>query len=150
MLNRQRVDTGLVIIANLANLLIAGIMLSRPFGLDRLGRVCGITLLVLGIPVIVAIVFNAATGREWWRIALLVPLVIFLLMELLFDYILNLPFRETSLLTPYLVAFYIAVIGMVGYAFSVGKPHGLITVVTYFIQLAATAYSYSQVGHGTG
>jgi hypothetical protein len=150
MLNRQTVDTGLVIIANLANLLVTGIMLSRPFGLHQLERACGITLLVLGIPVIIATIFNAATGREWWRIALLVPLVVFLVMELFFDYILNLNFRETSLLIPYLIAFYLALIGMVGYTFSVGKPHGLITVVTYFVQLAATAYSYSQVGHGTG
>lgn len=125
-------------------------MLSRPLGLNRLGRVFGITLLVLGIPIIIAIVFNAVTGREWWRMALPIPLVIFLVIELFFDYILNLNFRETGLLAPYLIAFYLALIGMVGYAFSVGRPHGFTTLVTYFIQLAATAYSYSQVGHGTG
>jgi hypothetical protein len=37
--------------------------------------------------------------------------------------------------------------GMIGYAFLVGRVFGFITLVTYFMQLAATAYSYAKVGY---
>jgi hypothetical protein len=38
--------------------------------------------------------------------------------------------------------------GMIGYTFVFGKLFGFITLATYFINLASTAYSYARVGHG--
>jgi hypothetical protein len=38
--------------------------------------------------------------------------------------------------------------GMIGYAFIVGKPFGFVTLATYFANLAATFYSFVRVGHG--
>ena len=146
--NYRTVDLIVFLCTNLFNLLITGIMLSRPFGLARLENILGITNLLLILPFSLAVILNFLGGREWWSYVLPVVIIVFLIVELLLDYVLQIPFRETRLLWPYLALFYLSAWMMIGYTFLVSKPYGFITLVTYFISLAATAYSYSQVGHG--
>ena len=147
-INYRTVDLVVFLCANFFNLFITGIMLSRPFGLARLENILGITNLLLILPFSLAVVLNFLGGREWWSYVLPVVTIVFLIVELLLDYVLQIPFRETRLLWPYLALFYLSAWMMIGYTFLVSKPYGFITLVTYFISLAATAYSYSQVGHG--
>jgi len=146
--NQRTVDLVVFICANLFNLFIFFIMLSRPFGLERLERVVGILNLLLVIPLTIAVILNFNAGRDWWTYVLPLVMIAFLIVELLLDYVLQIPFRETRLLWPYLALYYLSAWMMIGYTFLVSKPCGFITLVTYFISLAATAYSYSQVGHG--
>ena len=146
--NQRTVDLVVFICANLFNLFIFFIMLSRPFGLERLERVVGILNLLLVIPLTIAVILNFNAGRDWWTYVLPLVMIAFLIVELLLDYVLQIPFRETRLLWPYLALYYLSAWMMIGYTFLVSKPYGFITLVTYFISLAATAYSYSQVGHG--
>jgi hypothetical protein len=75
-------------------------------------------------------------------------MIAFLLLELLLDYVLQIPFRGTRLFWPYLALFYLSAWMMIGYSFLVDGVYGFITLITYFLSLGATAYSYSQVGHG--
>ena len=147
-INYRTVDLVVFLCANLFNLLITGIMLSRPFGLAQLENILGIIDILLIVPLSIAVVLNYLGGRDRWTYVLPVVLIVFLIVELLLDYVLQIPFRETRLLWPYLVLFYLSAWLMIGYTFLVSKPYGFITLVTYFISLAATAYSYSQVGHG--
>ena len=147
-INEHTVDFTVFICANLFNLFIICIMLSRPFGLERLERVVGIINILLLIPLTLAVILNYISGREWWTFALPLIVIVFLILELLLDYVMQIPFRETRLLWPYLVLFYLSAWMMIGYTFLVDKPYGFITLVTYFLSLGATAYSYSQVGHG--
>ena len=144
----RTVDLVLCVIANLANLLMIGIFVSRPAGLDRVELVLGMVFVAMALPVGAAVVLNILGKREWWTIILPIPLILFCVVELLLDYILRLDFRNTALLWPYLMMFYLALVAMIGYAFGVGKSYGLITVGTYFLNLLATWYSYSRVGHG--
>jgi hypothetical protein len=141
-------DTGLCVIAVLVNLLMIGIFLSRPAGLRRLERTLGLVLEALGVFVAAAAIWNALSGREWWAVALPALLVAFLLVELVLEYILQFDFRHSPLLGPYLLLYYLALMGMIGYAFLVSRTWGMLVLVTYFLQLAATAYSYARVGHG--
>jgi len=147
-INERNVDLGVFICANLFNLFIIIIMLSRPFGLERLERVVGILNILLVIPLTTAVILNFASGRDWPTFVLPVVLIAFLILELLLDYVLHIPFRETRLLWPYLVMFYLSAWMMIGYTFLINNRYGFITLITYFLSLAATAYSYSQVGHG--
>ena len=146
----KTVDAVLFVIANLVNLLMIGIFLSRPFGMKRLERTLGWVQIALAIPVTVCVVVNAAAGRGMWFFLLPSLLVVFLLVELVFDYILETGFRHTRWLGPYLLLYYLALMGMIGYNFLVSPVYGLITLVTYFLNLLATWYSYSRVGHGDG
>ena len=144
----QLVDTALVVIANLFNLIMVAIFVSRPFELKRLETWLGLVSIALALPVGIAIVLNVMAGREWWAVVLPALLFGFLLVELLLDYILKIDFRHTRLLGPYLLLFYAAQMGMVGYAFLVCEIYGFVTLITYFACLGATAYSYRKVGHG--
>ena len=149
-LDYRMVDTALFLIANLVNILLIGIFLSRPWGLKRLERILGLASIALALPVGLAVVINALGGREWWTIVLPSLLVAFLILESILDYILRFPFRSSRLLGPYLLLYYLSLMGMIGYAFLVSEAYGFITLGTYFLNLSATWYSYSKVGHGTG
>jgi hypothetical protein len=144
----RMIDTAIFIIANLVNLLLVGIFLSRPKGLKRVEYVLGLIIVAMIPPVGVAIILNVLGKREWWAIVLPLIFFVFLVAELLLDYILKLDFRKTKLLGPYLFVYYLALMAMIGYSFLIGKPYGSVTLSTYFLNLFATWYSYSKVGHG--
>lgn len=147
-LDSRIVDFILFAIANLVNILMIGIFLSRPRRLRRVEHVLGIVLLTLAIPLTISVALNLVGKREWWTIVLPCLLVVFLIVELILDYVLKLKFRNTRLLWPYLLLYYLSLWGMIGYSFLIGRPYGFITLVTYFLNVLATWYSYSRVGHG--
>ncbi len=142
------IDLTVFVIANLVNLLLIGIFLSRPSGLEKLEHILGLVVVSLILPVGAVVLLNALAKREWWTIVLPSLLILFLLIELLFDYILKLDFRSTALLWPYLLVFYVGLMAMIGYSFLIKKSFGFITLGTYFLSLLATWYSYAKVGHG--
>jgi len=144
----RTIDLVIFIIANLVNLLLIGIFLSRPRGLRRAEHVLGLILVSMILPVGLAVLLNILEKREWWTIVLPLLLILYLLIELLFDYLLKLEFRKTALLWPYLLVFYVALMAMIGYSFLIGKAYGFATLATYFLSLLATWYSHARVGHG--
>ena len=93
-------------------------------------------------------IYNIMAGRAWLFWVAPGSFVLHSSLEWVLDYWLKIPFRNTRWLGPYLAVFYLAQWLLIGYAFLVAASGGYLTLVTYFISLAATAYSYSQVGHG--
>jgi CDP-diglyceride synthetase len=144
----KTIDVGVFIIANVVNLLLIGIFLSRVKRVVNVEFVLGIVVVAMALPLIGAVIANILSRREWWTIVLLLPMILYCIVELVLDYVLKVKLRSTSLLWPYLTLFYLGLIGMVGYSFSVGKAYGLLTLVTYFLNLFAAWYSYSKVRHG--
>ncbi len=147
-IDAQMVDLAMFAIANVVNVLVAIIMLSRPAGLRPVERALGLVLIFLALPLTLGVVFNALNGREWWTVVLPSLLVLHLALELLLDYVLAVNFRQTRLLWPYLLIFYLAQMGMIGYSFAIGRALGFVTLGTYFLSLLATWVSYARVGHG--
>jgi hypothetical protein len=141
------VDLAVVVIANLMNLLLMGMFLARAFGAPQLGHNLGSIVVVLGIPLAIAAALNAYRGRDWWLVILPALVVLYCAVEFALDYVLKIDFRNTSLLWPYLGLYYVSLMGMIGYAFLVGKTFGFVTLATYFVNLAATFYSFVRVGH---
>lgn len=151
MINRfdyRIVDMSLFIIANLVNLLLIGIFLSRVRGLKGVEYILGIIVVAMALPLGAAVTLNALGKREWWTIVLPLLVVLFCVVELMFDYVLNLDFRNTSLLWPYLLIYYLGLMGMIGYSFLIGRLYGFVTLSTYFLNFLATWYSYSKIDHG--
>ena len=148
-MNFQSLDFLMFVIANAVNLLMVMIFLARAQGKLQLERTIGIVLTVFILPVSAAIIFNAFNARAWWWVILPLPLVLFLLLEFVLDYLLKLPFRRTGLLVPYLVLYYLALLGLVGYSFAAARVFGFITLGTYFLNLITSWYSLSKVGHGS-
>ncbi len=143
------VDLAFIGLANLVNVLMVGVFLSRPPGWRRLERTLGWIFVALSLPVAAVLVLNLLGGREWWAITMPALLLAFIAVEFVLDYWLERDFRHSRLLGPYLLLYYLALMGLIGYAFLVGEIYGFVTLVTYFLQLGATAYSYRKVRHGT-
>jgi hypothetical protein len=141
-------DLSVVIIANLTNLLLALMFLFRGRGRTKTGSGFGWAAVILGIPLLAAAILNASGGRPWWSYILPGLLVLYDLVEFVLDYLLKFDFRHSHWLGPYLGLYYLALMGMIGYSFAVSKPFGFVTLVTYFINLAATAWSFARVQHG--
>jgi uncharacterized membrane protein YfcA len=141
----QNLDLSVVVVANLFNLMVVGLMLARVAHIDY---DLGVPLIVMAVLLIAASVFNITRKREKWFSILPLILATYLLFEWCLDYLLKIEFRSTWLLGPYLLLFYAGQMGMIGFSFLVKKGYGVVTLVTYFLSLAATAYSYVNVGHG--
>jgi len=143
--SKQKIDLAVVVIVNLFNLMVLGLMLARVAQIDyNLAALWVLMALLL----IAASIINAIGKRERWFYILPLILAVYLFAEWLLDYVFKIEFRSTWLLGPYLLLFYAGQMGMIGYAFLVKKSYGAFTLVTYFLCLAATAYSYANVGHG--
>jgi hypothetical protein len=68
--------------------------------------------------------------------------------DIILDYILRIDFRNTWLIGPYRLMFYLAFMEMIGYVFRIGKIYGFVTLITYFLNQFTALYSYDNVGHG--
>lgn len=147
-MNQETIDLTVFLAANIINILLVIIFISRPLKWEKTEYVSGLIMIILGIPLLIFITLNFISGREWWSYILPLFMIAFLIIELFFDYIYKLNFRGTKLLIPYLIFFYLGLFGMIGYAFLTKKIFGFITLTTYFMQLFATWYSFAKVGHG--
>lgn len=137
-------DFSMFLIANMVNLLVTGVFLARARGLERIEYVIGLAVVSQALPVITIVILNILHQRDWWAIVLPLPLILYCLVELLLDYILKLDFRNTGLVWFYIAIFYLGTWGMIGYAFLIGKIHGFITLITYFISLFTTWYGHTR------
>ena len=138
------IDLVVVVAANLFNLLMTAIFLTRPKGWKRFERVVGLIMVALALPLGAAAILNLLANREWWFVAFPLPLILHCIVELLLDYILKLDFRKTRLLGPYLALFYLGQMGLIGYAFIVEPAYGFATLATYFLCLGATRYAHAK------
>lgn len=140
----REIDRVAFVVANLVNLLMVAIFLTRARGSPRVEAVLGLVLVGLIFPMGVVLVVNVVGQRPWWCIVFPALLILFFVLELVLDYILKMDFRTTVLLWPYLMLYYAALIGMIGYSFAIGRVCGLVTLGTYFLNLAATWYAHSR------
>ena len=136
LINKHKADSVLFSIANLFNVLTGIILFERPFSLTFANDVfvwsCFAT--------IEAVVYNLINRREWWATILPAVFLVFLLVELVFDYILKLDFRQTNLFIVYLVIFYLGQLAMIGFSFAALRKLGYLTLATYFVTLVAAIF----------
>lgn len=145
--NFQTADRIVVALANLLNLVMVPVFLMRTLGVQH-PQVVGLLWVASILVLAVVIIFNIRNRRVWWAVILPSLLGLFLVTEVALDFILKYEFRNTSLLAPYLLLYYVSILGMIGYAFATQKRYGLITLATYFLSQFAALYSYIKVGHG--
>ena len=138
-----------VVAGSLSNLAIAAMFVTRVKHPDR-ARPLGFFGTAMALPLGAASVIAWIEGMEPWDIALPLLFVAFALIEIGVDVVADFDVRSSRWLWPYLMSFYVAQWAVIGAAFRVSEAGGAVVLVTYFVCLAATAYSYRRVGHGTG
>ncbi len=146
-LDSPTIDLTIVVIANLINIALIILFLSRPFKQPRLEYFMGLFLSALILPLIALALLNLRAGRDWWSYVLPLIMAAFLLLEFILEYVLGINRRKTWFFGPYLLFYYFSLMMMIGYAFLVSRPAGFITIITYFLGLAATWSSYTHVGY---
>jgi len=147
IISNRSVDFATIAIANLFNVIMVVVFLLRTMQTGHL-QVVGIIWMAFIVALAITVIQNIKAKRGRWFIVLPILMGIFLIVEVVLDYIAKYDFRSTSVLGPYLLLYYISILGMIGYSFLVGKKYGFITLATYFISQFAALYSYIKVGHG--
>lgn len=102
----------------------------------------GMVLIISALPISTIALLNYFSGREWWTYILPVPMVLFLIIELFFDYIYELNFRKSKFLIVYLFFYYTGLAGLLGYTFLVNRIMGYILLAVYFVHQIMAIYAH--------
>lgn len=103
----------------------------------------------MAVPLLIASVRAWQLGADAWSVTLPLGFVVFAVVEVVVDLVLDFEIRTSRWLGPYLGLFYLGQWAVVGAAFVASPAGGAAVLITYFLCLAATAYSFRRVGHGT-
>ena len=140
--NYRKIDLTVVYLANLINILIAFLFLARMSGFTEIENTLGIAVITMGFAIGYIAYLNKKNCRDKWETYLLIPIFLFMIAELLLDYILVLDFRSTIIVGPYILLYYIGAWGLIGYSFRFEKKWGFITLGTYFLNMILSIYPY--------
>ena len=140
-LNR-RIDLIVVFTANLINIIMALLFVVRIYNLSQVEDILGIVVMIMGFGLGCIAFVNWRNKRDKWETYLLIPVFLFFIVELLLDYILNYDFRNTTLVGPYILFYYVALWGLIGYAFRFDKKWGFLTVATYFLNMVLSVLQH--------
>jgi len=138
----RKIDLTVVYLANLINILIAFLFLARMSDLTEIENTLGIAVITMGFALGYVAYLNKNNNRDKWETYLLIPIFLFMIIELILDYILVLDFRSTIIAGPYVLLYYIGAWGLIGYSFRFEKKWGFITLGTYFIMMILSIYPY--------
>jgi len=137
-----KIDLIVMVLANLINITMAGLFASRISGLSQIQNVLGVAALVMGFSLGYMAFLNQKANRDKWLTYLLVPILLFFIVELVIDYVLVLDFRSTVWVGPYILLYYAGLWGLVGYTFKVNAKAGFITLATYFANMILSILPY--------
>lgn len=126
------------------NVLMTFLFYARAKGFKQWEHTTGLILIILAVPIFTITLINYISDREWWTFILPLPMILFLIIELFFDYIYNLDFRKTKLLLVYLFFYYPGLFGLIGYAFFTDKILGYISLGAYFVNQIAAFYAHKK------
>ena len=71
-------------------------------------------------------------------------IIIYLLLKLLLDYVLRIPFRENLVMhIPYILVFYAAEFSILGVSFRLNRRLGLVVLASFLVLLGCLVYSYT-------
>ena len=125
------------------NLLIAGIFVAQKKERPNLVRIFGILWLSLALPLAVVFIHYLVVGRPLWVMAYFGFIFLYILVEVLLDYILKIEFRQKwTTHAPYIILEYIALFGLIGISFSIDRTWGFLVSVSFWILLASLVYLY--------
>ena len=133
---------------SLANLAIAAMFVARVKRPDS-ARPLGFFGIAMALPLAAASLIAWLDGMHTWDVALPLVFVGFAIIEVGVAVVADVDVRSSRWLWPYLGSFYVAQWAVIGAAFRASEVGGAVVLATYFVCLAATAYSYRRVGHGT-
>ncbi len=135
-------DLTLVSAAVIFHLSIVGVYIAQKKGRDKLVRTFGTITVLLGIPLAVVFGHYIISGEPQWKLISFGFIFLYLLTELLLDFIFKVDFRSKLIPhTLYIILFYIAIIGFIRMSFAVSATWGYAVSVAFWILLGALIYN---------
>lgn len=145
-LHKDTIDVMMVVLFNLYNILLIVMFYGRVNPKWRLGGVPGAVSLFVGLPLFALAMINLLQRCEWWTYTLPLILIGFIIIEILLDYVFKIDFRQTWLVGPYLLVFFVSNMLMVGYALLVNQVWGFATLLIYFCMTGISIYARMKTG----
>ncbi|KYK22333.1 hypothetical protein AYK25_02725 [Thermoplasmatales archaeon SM1-50] len=132
-----------VVSAIIFNIGISGVYLSSKFNNEVFRQTFGTIVVVLLIPFTVSLIIYIKKKVEKKIILSLLIIFFYLVLEIVFDYILKIPFRDIlALHIPYIIVFYAASFSMIGVSFNINRKMGFIVLSTFWILIGCLIYMY--------
>jgi hypothetical protein len=125
------------------NLLIAAIFVAQKLGQENLVRAFGILWLCLLTPLTVVFVSYWRAGRERWILVSFGLVFLYMLVELLLDYVFKVDFRSKPIThVPYILLEYAALFSMMGIALEIDQVWGTVVAICFWILMGSLMFLY--------
>lgn len=138
--------SGVVFIASslLFNALVSAIYVLSKLDQMTLVQIVGVPIIALILPFSYTL-YMFLKGSEARKVLVSNSLIIiYLLLELLLDYVFRIPFRESLVMhVPYILVFYAAEFSILGVSFRLNRRMGFVVLASFFVLLGCLVFSYS-------
>ena len=139
----KSMDIIFIISSIIFNISVSIVYLATKFGNMEILQISGLIVILLIIPFTITLIGYIKEKEEKKIIISLVIILFYLFLELLFDYILLIPFREIlTLHILYIIVFYAAEFSLIGVTFDKNKKMGFVVLVTFGILIGCLIYMY--------
>ena len=136
-----------IVSAILFNLLIAGIFIADRNGSSRWISRLGIAWLLLALPLALAFSYFLIQGAPAWVLLAFGLVFLYMLLELLLDYIFKYDFRKQwRTHVPYILLEYLALFSLIAIAIWIDQTWGWVVSGSFWIMLACLIYLYARRG----
>ncbi len=125
------------------NISVAGVYLASKYNNGVLLQTFGAIVVLMAIPFTISLIGYLKKKAEKKIIISLVIILLYLVLEIIFDYILKIPFRDIlALHIFYIIVFYTAAFSMIGVSFNINRKMGVIVLITFLILIGCLIYMY--------
>jgi hypothetical protein len=132
-----------VLSALIFNILVSVVYISTKLDLNALLQISGFIFISLIVPFTVTLrrYMKNEAGKK--IIISNMVVLLYLVLELLLDYILKIPFREIlAIHVLYIIIFYAAEFSMMSVSFHINRKAGFVVAITFCILIGCLAYLY--------
>ena len=137
------VDFIFICSAIIFNISVGLVYLATKFNNILLWQVSGSFVIILIIPFSVTLYGYLKKDVNRRIIIQHIPILLYLFLELLLDYILMIPFRDIlAIHIPYIIVFYVAEFSMIGVSFERNRKMGFVVLLTFLILIGCLIYLY--------
>jgi len=135
----DNVFVGSTIIFNLA---VSGVYITSKIDNQALLKVFGAIVILLIIPFTISLIRYIKAKAKKKIIISHIFILFYLLLELLLDYILKIPFRKILVIhVPYIIVFYAAAFSMMGVSRTISKKAGTLVLSTFLVLIGCLIYN---------
>jgi hypothetical protein len=125
------------------NLAVGAVYIASKFDNIILLKTFGLIVVLLSIPFTISLIGYIRNKAKKEIIISHIFIILYLILEILLDYILKIPFREIlAIHIPYIIVFYAAAFSMVGVSFDINRKIGFVVLITFCILIGCLIYIF--------